>query len=285
MRLYSSIKHGDCKVRRIRAIEILGTLVMIVAAAAVAHAQYRAIPNYVGIGAGLQFRNDVNNHLSGITPIAPRIVTLPFLQLPTEQDGQEYWCSDCQATSPCLGVGHGALALGVQGQWSCTSGSPPGTAFPLAADVSAGTHKIKNLALNSTTGDALSQGQSHLNDLTTANATYNMGANRLQNLGSGSTSGDALSFGQTGATLSGLNLNSNPLGGLSAGTAAGQALAFAQSGAQLTTNNATIAVVSSNLAGPSSSPLSITTPTGVTAGRALMLTFAVGGSTPGITLP
>lgn len=285
MRLYSSIKHGDCKLRHIRTIEILGTLVMILAAAAVAHAQYRAIPNYVGIGAGLQFRNDINNHLSGVTPIAPRIVTLPFLQLPTEQDGQEYWCSDCQATSPCQGVGHGALALGVQGQWSCTSGAPPGSAFPLSADVSAGTHKIKNLALNATTGDALSQGQSHLNDLTAANANYNMGANRLQNLGSGSTGGDALGFGQTGATLNGLNLNSNPLGGLSAGTAAGQALAFAQSGAQLTTNNATIAVVSSNLAGPSSSPLSIAAPAGITAGRALMLTFAVGGSTPGITLP
>src|ERR1700733_1532191 len=36
-------------------------------------AQYVPIPNYTGIGAGQQFRNDVNNHLSGVTAVAPRL--------------------------------------------------------------------------------------------------------------------------------------------------------------------------------------------------------------------
>jgi len=37
---------------------------------------YQAIPNYTGTGAGQQFRNDLNNHLSGVTPISPRIVKI-----------------------------------------------------------------------------------------------------------------------------------------------------------------------------------------------------------------
>jgi hypothetical protein len=262
------------------------TAMMIVAmTATVALAQYRAIPNYVGIGAGLQFRNDVNNHLSGVTPISPRIVSLPFLQLPAEQDGQEYSCLDCQQTSPCQGGGLGALAIGSQGHWTCTSGAPLANGFPLGVDVSAGSHRIKGLAANSTTGDALSQGQSHLNDLATASANYNMGANRLQNLGSGAANGDALSYGQTGAILNGLNLNSGPFGGLGAATAAGQALTFGQIGAQLRINNAAINVVSSSVAGASGSPLGITAPASIVAGRAMVLVFTVAGSTPGVTLP
>jgi hypothetical protein len=77
-----------------------------------ARAQYKPIPDYVGIGAGQQFRSDVNNHLSGITPIAPRLVSLPFLQLPREQDGQLYWCTDCAVATPCQGGGKGAMAVG-----------------------------------------------------------------------------------------------------------------------------------------------------------------------------
>src|SRR5690349_6229817 len=83
-------------------------------------AQYQPIPNYVGIGAGLQFRTDINIHLSGVTPIAPRLVSLNFAQLPHEQDGQLYWCPDCQQTNPCLGAGTGALALGSGGHFSCS---------------------------------------------------------------------------------------------------------------------------------------------------------------------
>jgi hypothetical protein len=88
-----------------------------------AAAQYQPIPNYAGISAGQKFRNDVNNHLSGVTPIAPRIVSLPFAQLPSEQDGQEYFCTDCAKTSICAGGGGGALAVGTRGIWSCASSS------------------------------------------------------------------------------------------------------------------------------------------------------------------
>src|ERR1700722_1596110 len=285
MQLRSMIRRFFGNSRCAATLTVLGALAIVAMAAPPALAQYRAIPNYVGIGAGLQFRNDVNNHLSGVTPISPRIVSLPFLQLPGEQDGQEYWCMACQQTLPCQGAGLGALAVGSQGQWSCTSGAALPNGFPLGLDVSASSHRIKSLAANTTAGDAPSQGQSHLNDLATANANYNMGANRLQNLGGGAANGDALSYGQSGAVLNGLSLNSNPLGGLSAGTAAGQALTFAQIGAQLKINNAAIKVSSSSVAGASGSPLGIGAPASIVSGRALVLVFTVAGATPGVTLP
>jgi parallel beta-helix repeat protein len=230
-----------------------------------ARAQYKPIPNYVGINAGQQFRNDINNHLSGATPIAPRLVTLPFVQLPPETDGQLYWCKDCQAATPCQSGGSGAMALGRGGAWTC------GGIAPLNGSLNANNNRVINLAPNAASGDALSQGQSHLNDLATATAPYNMGANRLTNLaadaasgdalsrsqstlnslaapaasyamnsqkltglGAGSASGDSLAYGQSGALLNGLNLNSNQLTNLSAATASGDALGFGQAGAQLT---------------------------------------------------
>src|ERR1700722_14767749 len=194
-------------VNYMRAVRALGALALWAVAVTVSHAQFRPIPNYVGIGAGAQFRNDLNNHLSGAAAVAPRIVSLPLAQLPAEQDGQEYWCSDCQQTNPCLSSGQGALALGSQGKWSCTSGAALPNGFPLSSNVSAAAHRIQGLAANSTTGDALSQGQSRLNDMATATANYNMGANRLQNLNAGSVAGDAIGYGQSGASLNGLNLN------------------------------------------------------------------------------
>jgi hypothetical protein len=130
----------------------------------------------------------------------------------------------------------------------------------------------------------LSQGQSHLNDLATATANYNMGANRLQNLTAGTVTGDAIGFGQSGASLNGLDLNSNTLSGMAPATGSGQALAFAQGNAQLTTNNSAIAVISSSEAGPSATPLLITAPANVAMGRALVLVMSA-GSSPTFTLP
>jgi hypothetical protein len=284
MRRYLKTKGLAGIARYSRAITTLSALAVVIAAVTIADAQFRPIPNYIGIGAGLQFRNDINNHLSGAAPIAPRIVSLPFAQLPAEQEGQEYWCSDCQPTNPCLGVGNGALALGAQGQWSCTSGAALPTGFPLTVDSSAGSHRIKSLAPNSATGDALSQGQSHLNDLIAASANYNMGANKLQNLGGGATNGDALSFGQAGAILNGLNLNSGSLSGLGAGTASGQALTFAQPGAQLTTNQPSITVTSTIETSGAGSPFTINAPASIVAGRALVLVLAV-SNTATFSLP
>jgi hypothetical protein len=114
------------------------TLVLIVATSlrlgtSRALAQYIPIPNYTGIGAGAEFRGDLNNHLSGATAIAPRLVPLPFVQLPAEEDGQLYWCSDCQQASRCVGGGAGALAIGAEGQWSCSSGggAPGGSQYAI----------------------------------------------------------------------------------------------------------------------------------------------------------
>ncbi len=158
-------------------------------------AQYSPIPNYAGVGAGKQFRTDINNHLSGVTPIAPRLVPYPFAQLPPEQDGQLYWCLDCQQTIPCTGGGAGAFALGAQGQWECAAPSLSGT---LTSNLNANGKRIINLGADITTGDALSRGQSSLNVMAAANANYSMGGNKLTSLGAPTTSGDALSQGNTG---------------------------------------------------------------------------------------
>src|ERR1700687_1299404 len=107
MKRYSALTAFKGIANCVPTLETLGALAIWVAAATVAHAQFRPIPNYVGIGAGAQFRNDVNNHLSGAAAVAPRLVSLPLAQLPTEQDGQEYWCSNCKQTDPCLSSGQG----------------------------------------------------------------------------------------------------------------------------------------------------------------------------------
>jgi hypothetical protein len=152
--------------------------------------------------------------------------------------------------------------------------------------VSAAAHRIEGLAPNTVAGDALSQGQSHLNDLTTATANYSMGVNRLQNLSAGAVAGDAISYGQSGASLNGLNLNSNALTGLAAANASGQALSYAQNGARLTANNAAIAEVSAGvMSGASSSPAAVPAPANIVSGNALVLVFGVYNSSPGISLP
>ncbi len=269
-----------------RIVGILGALGILLSGATAAHAQFRPIPNYVGIGAGAQFRNDINNHLSGAASVAPRMVSLPLGQLPSEQDGQEYWCADCKQTNPCVGGGLGALALGWQGGWSCTSGATLPNGFPLSIDVSAAAHRIQGLAPNTVTGDALSQGQSHLNDLTTATANYNMGMNRLQNLNAGAVAGDALGYGQSGASLNGLNLNSNTLTGLAPATVSGDALSYAQNGAQLTTNQAPVNPLVSNADNATnSSPMVISAPASIVAGNALVAIVDVTSATGVLSAP
>jgi hypothetical protein len=42
-----------------------------------------------------------------------------FGTLPTEQDGSIVYCADCSATAVCSGLGSGAMAVGINGQWSC----------------------------------------------------------------------------------------------------------------------------------------------------------------------
>lgn len=223
-----------------------------------ANAQYVPIPNYTGIGAGQQFRNDLNNHLSGVTAVAPRLVPLTFAQLPTEQNGQLYWCTDCEQTNPCQSGGGGALAIGAQGQWSCTTGGGgSSSAFPLASNVSAASHRIESLAADQAAGDALSEGQSSLSSLLAPSAPFSMNNQKLQSLASGGIAGDAI--------------------------------AYAQSNAQLAHNQPGIAVVSSsNLeGGGAGTSATITAPSGIVNGDALVLfaTIADGPSSESWTPP
>jgi hypothetical protein len=213
-------------------------------------AQYVPIPNYTGIGAGQQFRNDVNNHLSGVTAIAPRLVPFTFAQLPNEQDGQLYWCKDCQQTTPCQGGGAGALAIGAQGQWSCTTGgASSGSAFPLSSNVSAATHRIESLATDQAAGDALSEGQSSLSSLVAPTAAFSMNSQKLVTLAAGGVAGDAI--------------------------------AYAQSNAQLTHNQPTISVVSSSdaFSANTETAQTLTAPALISNGNALVMMISVVGVT------
>lgn len=90
---------------------------------------YLPVPNFVGLNAGAGFRGAINDRLSGVQPISPRIVNLPLASLPAEQDGRLIYCADCQKTIPCAGGGTGAWAFGQNGQWSCTAPNVPASAL------------------------------------------------------------------------------------------------------------------------------------------------------------
>ena len=113
----------------------LGALVALTMLPGAAAAQYQAIPNFTGIGAGFNFRQAINQRLSGAQSIAPQIVGLPFASLPGERDGLLLWCKDCQATTPCSAGGAGAWATGARGAWACAAGA-------LEQDLNANGHNI-----------------------------------------------------------------------------------------------------------------------------------------------
>jgi len=113
---------------------------------------YQPIPNFTGVGAGLQFREAVNNRFSGTQPIAPSIVTPSFANLPPQQDGMLLFCKDCRSATPCVSGGAGAWALGTRGQWACAGAA-------LEAALNANGNKVSNLAGGTVNGDALAFGQ------------------------------------------------------------------------------------------------------------------------------
>jgi Pectate lyase superfamily protein/Concanavalin A-like lectin/glucanases superfamily len=119
---------------------------------------YQPIPNFTGVGAGLQFRQAINDRFSGAQPILPLVVGPSFANLPAEQDGVMLYCKDCKRATPCVSGGSGAWALGTRGQWSCASGA-------LEASLNANGNKITSLANGTVTGDALAFGQTSGGDL------------------------------------------------------------------------------------------------------------------------
>lgn len=137
----------------------------------------------------------------GLTPAAT------FPASPTTGQLAEVNTASVCAAGSAIVLGGSTLCLG---QWSGTQWLPAGGAsggsssFPLSADVSANTHRITGFATNTTLGDALSQGQSHLNDMATATGNYAMGSNKLTGLAAGSANGDSLAYGQAAAGLNGL---------------------------------------------------------------------------------
>ena len=151
---------------------------------------YQPIPNFTGVGAGLQFREAINARFSGLQPIAPAIVTPTFANLPSEQDGMLLYCEDCRSAAPCVSGGAGAWALGTRGQWACAGAA-------LEAALNANGNKVSNLAGATVNGDALAFGQTgaQLNTLSGSkldgsDAITNVSVNGVKN---------ARAFGATGS--------------------------------------------------------------------------------------
>jgi len=102
----------------------------------VARAQYVPIPNFTGNLAGQQFRNALNNKLSGADTISPQLVHILFSQLPaTVTNGQLFYVTDGAPGTPCAGGGTGAIAQGINGVWSCGP-VPGGPAAPTSVSCS-----------------------------------------------------------------------------------------------------------------------------------------------------
>lgn len=90
-----------------------------------------------------------------------------FAQLGTPANGMNYYCSDCQATSPCTSGGTGAAAARVAGAWNCsTGGSGTGN---VVGPASATDNAISRF--DSTTGKLLQNSSASVDDAGVLNAT------------------------------------------------------------------------------------------------------------------
>jgi len=132
--------------RTLRAVTFAATILLVASAQALAQnlpppGAYQPIPNFTGVGAGLQFREAINDRFSGAQPIAPSIASPAFANLPPEQDGMLLFCKDCGSATPCASGGSGAFAFGQGGLWSCAGAA---TAWPasLTQNLFTGGHAI-----------------------------------------------------------------------------------------------------------------------------------------------
>jgi hypothetical protein len=163
---------------------------------------YQPIPNFTGVGAGLQFREAINGRFGGTQPIAPAIVTPAFANLPPEQDGMLLYCKDCRSAAPCVSGGSGAWALGTRGQWACAG-------VALEAALNANGNKVSNLAGGTVNGDALAFGQS-VAQLNTLSGSKLDGSDAITNVSLNGVK-NVRAFGATGslATASAATVTGN----------------------------------------------------------------------------
>ncbi|MGD0673149.1 MAG: hypothetical protein ABSB13_13805 [Candidatus Binatus sp.] len=157
LKMLHRCNNGRTRQRSVALILRTVATVLILRAAAAAQnlpppGAYQPIPNFTGVGAGLQFREAINDRFSGAQAIAPSIASTAFANLPPEQDGMLLFCNNCRSATPCVSGGGGAWALGTRGQWACASAA-------LEANLNANGNKVSNLAGATVNGDALALGQ------------------------------------------------------------------------------------------------------------------------------
>lgn len=151
---------------------------------------YQPIPNFTGVGAGLQFREAINDRFSGAQPIAPSIASTAFANLPPEQDGMLLFCNDCKSAAPCVSSGSGAFAFGQGGVWSCAGASSASPAsltqnlvtggHAINGSTSAGGDQINNMSVNGVLNaqgfGAICSDTTETATTTASNATVTVGA-------------------------------------------------------------------------------------------------------------
>ncbi|MGA9740024.1 hypothetical protein, partial [Candidatus Binatus sp.] len=112
--------------RMLRGVTFAATILVVASVEALAQnlpppGAYQPIPNFTGVGAGLQFREAINDRFSGAQPIAPTLVPVTAAQLAAMPaiNGGLLYCTNCQGSASCSSGGSGAVAFGMGGDWNC----------------------------------------------------------------------------------------------------------------------------------------------------------------------
>jgi len=76
--------------RMLRGVTFAATILVVASVEALAQnlpppGAYQPIPNFTGVGAGLQFREAINDRFSGAQAIAPSIASTAFANLPPDE--------------------------------------------------------------------------------------------------------------------------------------------------------------------------------------------------------
>ena len=113
--------------RTLRGVTFAAMVLLVASAKALAQnlpppGAYQPIPNFTGVGAGLQFREAINERFSGAQPIAPTLVPITAAQLAAMPaiNGGLLYCTNCQGNASCSSGGTGSVAFGMGGDWNCS---------------------------------------------------------------------------------------------------------------------------------------------------------------------